>query len=85
MNGTNLNELLYGGHCSVPREIAVCPECGGTLHADVIGWETATGLPSKGDVNIDCEADPDCAHRYWQSDWQPIIDKVEKWCGAITI
>ena len=44
-SASNSTQLLYGGHCSVPRDIAVCPECGGTLHADVIGWDAETGLP----------------------------------------
>jgi|KBSSwiStaDraftv2_1062776.scaffolds.fasta_scaffold383256_5 hypothetical protein len=61
----------------VPKDVAVCPECEGTLI-----WQVTTedGLE---DLILDCENEdediPDTEHRNWQSDWQPIYDRVKKW------
>lgn len=64
----------------VPKEIAVCPECGGGL------WWQFTTTDWLRDLMIDCETedidDEDTAHRGWQSEWQPVIDKVRRWLGS---
>lgn len=64
----------------VPREIATCPECGGTLY-----WQ-ATTRDILVDMMLECESERDeddedetDRHRWWQSDWQPIIQKVKTW------
>jgi hypothetical protein len=77
-----LNAVLYGGNCPVPKTVAVCPECGGALHVESIEWIEETGIPTSGGLSVDCENEENERHRYWQSDWQSIINAVEKWCGA---
>lgn len=79
--------LLFGGTCEVPDSVAVCPECCGTLRVTSESWDPDTGVPIAVGIAVDCiedekdiEADE---HRWWQSDWQPVIDVVRKWCGAI--
>lgn len=74
--------LLYGNYETVPEAVVVCPECGSQLGCEAMQWETVTGRPSKGALNVDCLGDPECEHRYWQSDWQPVVDKIESWCDA---
>lgn len=80
--GSALNDLLYGGNSSVPTSVAMCPECGGRLHAESAEWDSETGIPTIDGFYVDCESDPDCNHRYWQSDWQPVIDRIGTWIGA---
>ena len=64
----------------VPEEIAVCPECGGRL------WWQVTSTDGLRDMVLDCEYEEDMGgdteHRGWQSDWQPIFDKVKRWVVA---
>ena len=79
---SDLNALLFGGCTYVPIDIAVCPECGAQLHAESTGWGAVNGEPNIGALMIDCVDDPECEHRHWQCDWQPVINAVEKWCGA---
>lgn len=67
----------------VPEKVAVCPECGCRLYWQVM---TEDGLE---DLSLDCENEPDVydndeaweedCHRNYQSDWQPIIDRVKAW------
>jgi len=30
----NAEELFGGGECVLPRNVAICPECGGEIHVD---------------------------------------------------
>ena len=64
----------------VPAEIAVCPECGGQLH-----WQR-DGVDD-GDLMIDCAEedweDDDGIHRGWQSEWQPVLDRVTAWLSKL--
>ncbi len=59
----------------IPTEIAVCPECGGQL--EIVGDFNPTEDITP---HIACENDEisesENFHRGWQSEWQPIIDKV---------
>lgn len=82
---TYKGELNYGGSCLVPHEVANCPECGGQLVAQSYEYEVAGGTPTIGGVVVDCDLDPDYKHRYYQSDWQPVLDAVLKWCGAVEV
>lgn len=77
------NQLLFGGNASVPRDIATCPECGGKLLVRSMAWDEATGRPIASDLQIDCMRDPNERHRWHQSDWQPVVDLVRDWAGAI--
>lgn len=67
----------------VHPDVAVCPECGGML-----SWQVTTtdGLR---DMTLDCEYEDmwdedehgNCGyvHRGFQSDWQPVIERVKAW------
>lgn len=55
-----------------------CPECGGRL---TVQWDGD-------DISVDCENEPDMddaeavendIHRYWQQDWQPVMDQIREW------
>lgn len=76
-------KLLFGGHCNVPIKIAACPECGGALIIESSEWIEETGKPTTGGLTVDCKSSFAERHRYWQSDWQSVINQVEKWCGAV--
>ena len=82
MSGESHLPLWHGSGCYVPREIAKCPECGSELQAKSNGWVAATGQPNGSDIDVYCANDPDLNHRFWQSDWQPVMDAIRKWCKA---
>lgn len=77
-----MNPLSHGSGCYVPREVAECPECGGELTARSMQWDEQTGVPSAADIDVQCVNDPDCNHRWWQSDWQPVLDAIRRWSKA---
>jgi hypothetical protein len=66
----------------VPKEISVCPECGGRL------WWQFTTTDWLRDLHLECENESvdfeegEDDHRFWQSEWQPVIDKVRRWLGS---
>lgn len=72
--------VLFGGDISIPG--GQCPECGGQLHTEIYEWDTVSGRPTIGGYTVDCVNDDNANHRYWQSDWQPVIDRVGIWLGA---
>lgn len=93
----DINELeklkLYrGGECKVPGYVATCPECGGQLQAECYEWDEETGKPTIS-LNVSCIAEEnlseeeyvDQQHRHWQSNWQPVIDKVHEWAGVVEV
>lgn len=66
--------------CSEPVDLdwISCPECGGKL---TVQWDGD-------DIAVDCENEPDMdddeavendIHRYWQQDWQPVMDRIREW------
>lgn len=68
-----------------------CPECAGPLSLAIVVWETATGVPSHWHVSCATDEDETCddedhgcggTHRYYQSDWQLVIDAAESWGRA---
>lgn len=82
---------LWGGKsCNVPRSIAICPECGNDLRVSCNAWDESTGQPYACDLQIDCEnekwfddeEDKGFEHRWFQSDWQSVVDVVRKWAEA---
>lgn len=85
MSGTTNSGLLYGEYTAVPEQVAVCPECGAQLGTEAIEWDEKTGVPTKAGLVVDCLSDHSLQHKYWQSEWQPIVEKIEKWCGATDI
>lgn len=85
--------LWHGKSCEVPKDVAVCPECGGELYVYCHGWHTDTGQPIAADLQINCEVeewileddeDAETGHKWWQSDWQPVRDAIVKWSMADT-
>ena len=64
---------------AIPEDVATCPECGGKLF---FNEDYDTNPESDEPPGIDCENEPDLDddeedfHRFWQSDWQPVIDKI---------
>lgn len=48
-------QLLHGGEAAVPPSVAVCPECGGPLHARSTLWDTENGRPLAHGLEIECE------------------------------
>lgn len=91
--------LKHGGTCDVPRDVATCPECDGRLEVCANGWIEETGEPIAAELQINCMAEDqairdaedredwqaakDAEHRYWQSDWQRVVDAIERWAGAV--
>jgi hypothetical protein len=81
------DDFWYGGGCDIPKEVATCPECGGALYAWNQCWDTETGRPVGANVQVDCEHEsfhdgdlpPKFEHKWHQSDWQPIMDRVNEW------
>ncbi len=74
--------LWHGSGCYVPRAIAACPECSGEIYAKSLAWDEDTGQPLAEGLDFGCVSDPDCNHSWRQSDWQPVVDSVRKWCNA---
>ncbi len=64
----------------VPKNVAVCPECGYTLEAVIDGWSEDHGYSI--DVNCGMDDFEGDWHRYWQGEWQPVIDVVEAWANS---
>jgi len=80
---------LWGdkGHkgCYLPREVAACPECGGEIAVRAMSYESQTGRPVAESIEFDCMNDLRCgklSHRWFQSDWQPVRDRIYRWCHA---
>lgn len=88
------NLLLFGGMCSLPTDVAVCPECGARVSVECTAWESESGIPTE--ISFSCdqfdewcndgyESDDDnlpfdeSGHKWWQSDWQPVRDKMWNW------
>lgn len=79
-------KIQHGQTVIIPASIATCPECGGTLFVTNHETDDDTGRPIAGGLSIDCGSDDDDSeecHRYWQSDWQDVIDKIRRWVNAI--
>lgn len=74
---------LLGAAGRIPRKVATCPECNRTLRYEV----TAEDEDGNVEVDLDCGApmktrDGFWTHRYWQSDWQDVVDKCRAWVKA---
>ena len=76
---TNSAALPPMAGSAIPENVATCPECGGKLY---FNEDYDTDPESDEPPGIDCENEPDLDddeedfHRFWQSDWQPVIDKI---------
>lgn len=79
--------LRFGGTGEIPKEVATCPECDGQLTAHCTEWDSESGVPRS--LELECEKDfcpvrneDGFEHRCYQSDWQPTVDRVNKWAGV---
>jgi len=78
----------------VPRPIAICPYCGGSLTVRANEWndweEAGNDLWKAGGLEMDCETEPDIDSpewRYWErqhSDmpyvyWLPVEEHIKEW------
>lgn len=69
-----------GSAVCVPRSIAICPECSCDLECQMT-------TPDIRDIAVDCVNEnaafftpgSEGDHRYWQSEWEPVIEKVKAW------
>ncbi len=91
-------ELLEHGVCEVPRFVAICPECQSTIYVEVTEWDTDTKRATYCGIDLNCNAEEqalmdweqaedgtpfsEVAHRWHQSEWQPVRDAVAKWLGV---
>jgi hypothetical protein len=78
----------------VPGDVETCPECGAALNVSFGSYDPETGAPDEDDLSVNCDAEPedwedddayetyDRVHRHYQSDWQPVIDRVRAWALA---
>ena len=70
----------------IPSEVSKCPECGGALSFQLDCWEEEWGglaLECENEEWQDGESDEPDNHRWWQSDWQPVIDRVKAWLSKV--
>ena len=79
--------LWHGGACFVPKEVAVCPECGSELSARSLACDTLSGQPEAASIEIEClydisEVYDEFGHAWRQSDWQDVRDEIARWCNA---
>ncbi len=74
-------ELRVGQEKRVPRFVAVCPECQSTLCV-WSGEVDPAGKPVKSGLDVRC-VNQFGGHNWSQAIWQPIIDKISAWAGAI--
>jgi hypothetical protein len=82
-SGSSLDPLVLrvANRLTVPLDVARCPECDGQLW-----WQVAT-TDGLNDLMLDCEneSDEDASdrldeeHRWWQGEWEPVINKVKRW------
>lgn len=54
--------------CSVPRKVAVCPECGSDLYVESTSWDQMTGMPTKDGVAVSCVAEDESIMAWEQND-----------------
>lgn len=75
--------MLEDSFTNIPATVAKCPECGDLLLADFCDTDCETGLALADSVTLQCMSedfeDPETCHRHWQSEWQPVIDKIQGW------
>ena len=81
----------------VPRTIAVCPECSGTIEVECNEWTLIDGVPrpTQGGLRVYCDTDSplgismredddeDNDHHYAQCDWIPVNMKIYRWLEAV--
>lgn len=70
-------EIELAKPAPVPPAVAICPECGSPLM-----WQVTCEDPDLGGLVVDCKAQDKLPenmrrHRYWQAEWQPIINRVK--------
>lgn len=74
----------------IPKEVAVCPICRGTLYASCDQWAEENKDWVVDSINMDCETEPDIDSDNWQDwftghysapyiDWLPVEKIVIDW------
>ena len=74
----------------VPKEIAVCPICGGKLTVGCDGWIELDDGWAADSLSIDCETEPDIDGNDWDDwfrghysmpyiDWLPVEYHILRW------
>jgi hypothetical protein len=81
-----VDQLRYGGKCSLPLKTARCPECDGELTVDCVAWNIEDGKPSLVEVTCAAYNEPDTAgelptHHFRVETWVKVKDKVRNWVG----
>lgn len=93
MSQHDVENIRWGkGVIEIPESLVLCPECGGTIFIGADEWDAETGWPREHGFYYSCEQDERyeqqyeddeiefySPHRWWQSDWQPVRDKIWKW------
>lgn len=67
---------------TLPKEVSICPECGDRLIVESTEWISESGLPTKDGLYVSCKSEERIRHRHWQSDWQSVVNVVQKWADA---
>lgn len=66
----------------IPREIAVCPYCGGQLYFEVDEWDTDTRVPTEAGVHVSCEHEDEPEPNHYQMPYVyllPVKGRVYRW------
>lgn len=74
-----------------------CPECGSTIWAEVVEWDTEDGRPTESGVRVACLVDveetlaalladvgdlPTWSHYYAPSEWSALTARAQAWVRA---
>lgn len=73
-----------------PKEVCVCPICGGVVVAEFDEYETETGIVTETGLHLDCKDGPDeesdeyddWFSTHWSMpyvDWLPLTERMHKW------
>lgn len=87
-----LHEIVSGRFYRLPHPLFKCPECGEQLAFEVDALDPWFGMIIGTGLRVMCceedeewmrafDADeyPKWEHRWWQSDWQPVQDRIERY------
>ena len=79
-----MNSLARPSGVYVATGTACCPECGSGLIAECLEHEVESGRPVATGIELHCITDMEgrLRHSYQQHLWQPMRDRVVKWCDA---
>ncbi len=72
----------------VPKEVAVCPECGASVEVEVVEIQEANDgkwrVSDDGSgLHIMCSEETDWHYRQPYIDWLPLDDKIVEWLNGV--